>query len=617
MLQQNTALADRLIAPVTELRRKALELERKYEEQIKHLDPGYRESARNMLHYLAMRQTDIRQLQRDLTSLGLHSLGGIEAYTMSALEAVLVALHDLADRPLPQEDSPEPPVNFRTGPMLLNDNSRLLLGAPSGKRTVRIMVTMPSEAATDPQLIHNLLEAGMDVMRINCAHDDETAWLQMIRNLRRAESELGRQCKIYADLAGPKLRTGDILPTGRVLVYRPQRDLRGRVLLPARLWLTPASDPRPPADEVDAILPIEGDLLSLSQPGDLIELIDSRDQLRDLVITTAIGTSRLAQSDKTTYLETGTLIRLKREGEVLAESTIGELPEVIEPLFLSTGDKLILTRENEFGRPAIANEQGKIVEYARIPCTLEEVFDMVKPGERVLFDDGKIGGRILANNGHEITVEITNTGAGSAKLRPEKGINLPDSHLTMPALTQKDLADLEFLVKYVDIVGLSFVRTADDVKLLDDQLYRLGAAHIGVVLKIENKQAFQNLPHLLLKGLSKPPFGIMVARGDLAAEVGFERLAEVQEEILWLCEAAHVPVIWATQVLESLARRGSPSRAEVSDAVLSSRAECVMLNKGPYIIDTVHFLAGVLERMSAHFSKQRSRLRRLSISEGF
>jgi pyruvate kinase len=170
------------------------------------------------------------------------------------------------------------------------------------------------------------------------------------------------------------------------------------------------------------------------------------------------------------------------------------------------------------------------------------------------------------------------------------------------------------MVDRTDIIGMSFVRTARDVAYLQEKLAELGAAHTGVVLKIENNQAFENLPQLLMTGLHKPPFGIMVARGDLAAEVGFERMAEVQEEILWLCEAAHVPVIWATQVLETLARKGSPSRAEVSDAVMSGRAECVMLNKGPYIVQTVSFLNGLLERVSGHFSKQRARLRRLSIS---
>jgi pyruvate kinase len=213
-----------------------------------------------------------------------------------------------------------------------------------------------------------------------------------------------------------------------------------------------------------------------------------------------------------------------------------------------------------------------------------------------------------------MVVRITQAAANGAKLQAEKGINLPDSDLRMPALTPKDLDDLAFMASRVDIIGMSFVREPDDVLMLIDQLDRLKAHQVGTVLKIENKHAFNNLPRLLLATMQRPPVGVMVARGDLAVEVGFERLAEVQEQILWLCEAAHVPVIWATQVLESMAKRGAPSRAEVSDAVMSGRAECVMLNKGPYILDTVRFLNGVLERMNAHQFKKRSRLRPLSVS---
>ena len=106
----------------------------------------------------------------------------------------------------------------------------------------------------------------------------------------------------------------------------------------------------------------------------------------------------------------------------------------------------------------------------------------------------------------------------------------------------------------------------------------------------------------------------MLARGDLAVEVGFERLAEVQEEILWLCEAAHVPVIWATQVLESLAKSGIPSRGEVTDAAMSGRAECVMLNKGPYIGEAVRFLDDVLRRMRDHHVKRVATLRKLKVA---
>jgi pyruvate kinase len=111
--------------------------------------------------------------------------------------------------------------------------------------------------------------------------------------------------------------------------------------------------------------------------------------------------------------------------------------------------------------------------------------------------------------------------------------------------------------------------------------------------------------------MRSPHIGVMIARGDLAVEVGFERLAEVQEEIMWACEAAHVPVIWATQVLDTLARTGQPSRAEVTDAAMSERAECVMLNKGPYIADAIEALDSILTRMSHHQDKKRSLLRRL------
>jgi pyruvate kinase len=91
----------------------------------------------------------------------------------------------------------------------------------------------------------------------------------------------------------------------------------------------------------------------------------------------------------------------------------------------------------------------------------------------------------------------------------------------------------------------------------------------------------------------------------------------VQEEILWSCEAAHVPVIWATQVLETLAKKGMPSRSEITDAAMGERAECVMLNKGPYAVTTVSVLADILKRMQAHQEKKRSMLRQLSLAASF
>jgi pyruvate kinase len=116
---------------------------------------------------------------------------------------------------------------------------------------------------------------------------------------------------------------------------------------------------------------------------------------------------------------------------------------------------------------------------------------------------------------------------------------------------------------------------------------------------------------MLLTAMRSPCCGVMIARGDLAVECGFERLAEVQAEILWICEAAHVPVIWATQVLETLAKEGMPSRAEITDAAMGNQAECVMLNKGPYLLSALRVSDDILRRMQAHQTKKRPKLRAL------
>jgi pyruvate kinase len=138
-----------------------------------------------------------------------------------------------------------------------------------------------------------------------------------------------------------------------------------------------------------------------------------------------------------------------------------------------------------------------------------------------------------------------------------------------------------------------------------------------LVLKIETRHGFEHLPGLLLAAMAGPAMGVMIARGDLAVECGFERLAELQEEILWICEAAHVPTIWATQVLENLSKSGMPSRAEITDAAMGERAECVMLNKGPHCAAAVAMLDDILVRMEAHQRKKRSLLRPLKLAGRF
>ena len=211
----------------------------------------------------------------------------------------------------------------------------------------------------------------------------------------------------------------------------------------------------------------------------------------------------------------------------------------------------------------------------------------------------------------EITLAVTQASPRGAKLKAEQGVTVPDTHLAIPALTDEDLAHIPFAARHADMVNMSFVRSAEDVAQLIDALEAEAAPDVDITLKIETVEAFRQLPRMLLEAMRWRDVGVMIARGDLAVEAGFARMAELQEEILWLCEAAHVPAIWATQVLESLAKTGLPSRAEITDAAMAQRAEAAMLNKGPYIDRAVTVLGDILGRMHGHASKKRDMLRRL------
>jgi pyruvate kinase len=609
-----------LIAKLSEIRCSLISQEVEFQQQVMAAHPTCRQSARNLIHYLALRRHDIRELQEQLAALGVSSLGRTESHVLFGIEAVLKVLHQCAHREWLAPTGYERGIDFVDGNTLLRANTDALLGPRPAKRTVRIMVTMPSEAARDFELVRQLVAGGMDCMRINCAHDNIDAWGGMVANLQRAKQDLRRECRVEIDLTGPKLRTGSIDPNSQIVKWRPQRDPRGQVTAPAQVWLTSEEGPEPPCNLVGCCLRVPAAVLAKIRAGDSMRFEDLRGKCRILEVGNTHGQSRLASSAQTVYLGSGNALALthipKAAGAAKLHTHATVAPPSPEKAFivLKPGDKLVVTRAPTLGRPALYNDQGQVSSPAMIACTLAEVFADVRPKEPIWFDDGKIGGIIESVGSDEMTVRITVAKPSGDKLGADKGINLPRSTVHLPALTEKDIADLQFVVKHADLVGLSFIRQPKDVSALQAELARLNAPEMGIVLKIETRTAFEQLPAILLQAMRGYRVGVMIARGDLAVECGWERLAEVQEEILWVCEAAHVPVIWATQVLENLAKRGAPSRAEITDAAMGERAECVMLNKGPHLVEAVRVLDGILGRMEAHQSKKSARLRRLHLS---
>jgi len=445
-------------------------------------------AANNLVHYLALRSEDIRDLQYDLHIHGLSSLASAESHIHRQLQAILQRLgKEYTGGELDK-------CTYEFGMTQIEQKGKALFGEKGDAAAPYIMVTFDSSFASDYTLVKSLLQSGMNVARINCAHDDEQAWLDMIGLVKKACVETGFNCKIYMDMAGPKIRT--------ILLNKGSKKGKAGIEEDGMIWL---------AD-------------------------DAKGFAKDDV--------------------------------------------VISP-----------------------NVPGIVA--------------MLKAGERVYIDDGMIKGVVEHVNGKGAAVRIIRISSPKRRVKSGKGINFPDSELTVSPLTDFDKTCLPFICEHADMVGYSFVHNASDLSGLQDMLHDLASAPPHIILKIETPEAVKNLPALLLQGMQQEVFGVMIARGDLAVEIGFERMGEIQEEILWICEAAHVPVIWATQVLETLNKSGMATRSEITDAAHAAQAECVMINKGDHTIKVIETLRNILQRTGGHHVKKRFTFRPLSIAKSF
>jgi len=222
----------------------------------------------------------------------------------------------------------------------------------------------------------------------------------------------------------------------------------------------------------------------------------------------------------------------------------------------------------------------------------------VSPGEKILLDDGKIMLEVITTNGKtEITCKIIQGGILSSK----KGVNFPNTNISLPSLTEKDQLDLEFALDHeVDWIGLSFVRSARDIIELKHRIAARGAK-AKVIAKIEKPEALDNIDDII-----KESDGLMVARGDLGVEIPYQNVPLIQKMLISKCVRKAKPVIVATQMMESMITNMTPSRAEVNDvanAVLDG-TDAVMLSGetsvGKYPVEVIRTMSNIIKEMETH-----------------
>ena len=593
----------------------------------------------NLLCYLVLRKRNIEQLQLRLAEDGLSSLGRLEDHVLISIEQILKHY----GYPINSNTTLEK-INQGDAQTIIANRSRLLLGRPRDNRTTRIMVTVDVNISYQPQLLEELLKNGMDIVRINCAYDKEQYWKMIIDSIRNAEDRLiqsghgvGRKCRIVMDLAGPKIRIKQTsLGTGPLKITVP-KDTYGRSVKLVEGFLDSEAEY---TEKTNLIGVPESFLISVSEGkqeltqleiGERLLFYDSRGKYRIMTVLEKVSKTRTRVGiNKSVYLDEGLIIHREKyfankfyinnkeensnlcpyPREIARGIVIGRIKPHPIDLEVKAGDKILINKK-EIDKNCHLSEG-----YGRISCTMPEVLGRAQVGHRVLIDDGKIDATIISTNDQYLELEITYPSDKTAKIQSDKGLNFPDSNLDIPAITCQDIKDLKFIVKNATAVGISFAHSPEDVKNLYDELVKLGNPDFGVIAKIESRNAVHNLGKILLTGLSLPKFGILIARGDLAVEMGFENLSLIQEDILCLCEAAHVPVILATQILETLAKSGLPTRAEITDAARGHRAECVMLNKGKFIVEAVKILSLLLKTEQQHNIKKRQIFREFTWQNG-
>lgn len=597
---------------IAEIISKIDEMEMIYMKELAAVHPVYKKSALNLVHYLALRSFDVDQIQDELRELGLPGLSNVEAHVMNSLLAIKTIINFLNGNPV--EETRKGIISVTKSKKILNQNTKMLFGYKSKKRRTRIMVTLPEKAANDYFFVNRLMKLGMNSARINCAHDGGEIWEKMIFNVRKSSAALGKSCKIMMDLAGPKLRTGHMLSGPEVIHVKPERDSYGNVSKPAKVWIAP-QDVIPPDETAHAIFPVSEEWFTRIKRGDKIKFSDTRGKLCEIIVERKKKTGRWGYCYTSAYISTGTEFHLiSPDGTVKQGDKIGEILPVDHIITLRIKDTLILHKDQKPGEPAQYDTGGNLVSPAHISCALPELYRDAQIGESIFFDDGKIEGIIENVTENELTIRIVYAKEKGSKLQSDKGINIPSGNLKVSGLTPRDKKDIEFIVKHADVLNLSFVNDENDVQQILDELKKHNVK-TGIILKIETKKGFKNLPVILLKAMQTYPIGVMIARGDLAIETGWRNFATIQEEILRVSEAAHIPDIWATQVLDNLAKKGVPSRAEITDAAMAQRSECVMLNKGFYILDAVKMLDRILRQMQQIQKKKENVLPRLENAE--
>ena len=617
-----TTSLNELIRGVDSLLTMLSEVDQDKRDRIDAADAEHREGVRNVQHFARLQADDARHIVAQLRAVGIRVSD--QAPVADQLRAAKTLVQNLGGQSSDDGgaegesyDITRLSAAIERSQEQLASNSSALLGEPRDGMPSCVMVTLPTEAADDPDLVQSFADAGMDIARINCAHDTPEAWRAMAANVRAASTRVGRDIKISMDLPGPKLRVGAIEPGPRIARTRVTRTKTGRILTPSKLWITPfdhnATTPAPVPEGLPGrptlAIQVDPEWLQTVNEGDELSMLDARGSKRYMTVHKVTDEGVLAYGRRNVYLANGSLVACQ-----YIKTRIHGIGRSEQRVHVDVGSRLTLTSD-----PTPTDPTDDI---PAVNCGEPQAIRSLDVGSIVLFDDAKIECEVTSvtragekdaegNTAEYDSAELVavHTREGGKNLREGRGIHFPGIHVPLPAMTDEDRAILPEIVRTADIIAPSYVRSAEDLTEIlhaiekeidvaaseneDPAAVSARIRNLGVMLKIESEECYNDLPNVVTELLRHRNSGVMIARGDLAMELGFSRMSEAREQIMDVANAAHIPTIFATQVLETMAKSGLPSRAEITDADVALRTQGVMLNKGTHIPDAINILNSI------------------------
>ncbi|MEM7583621.1 MAG: hypothetical protein AAF560_09605 [Acidobacteriota bacterium] len=536
---------------------------------------------------MASASGDGEALSERLAALGLTRLRRYEDHPLATLAAVHQALLRWLDES--QARMPRDVLQPEEGAHLLKSRAALVLGTRADDARLRIFATAPESDEDNLDAIRQLVAADVDGLVIDTRQGLPSDWIRLAE-LARLEAERRRgHLQVVADLAGPSIVTGDLAKGSAVLRWEPRRNQLGKLLSPARLWLTAEDQIEAPLQPVEAVLPVSTKFLRQVQTEDTVRFRDARGRRRELRIRGAGRSGCLAETDQTTYIEAGAELRLERRGKLVATGRVGDLPRQDRPVVLFSGNPLVVTRDPLPGRAAV-REGGFLRSPARISCTVPEIFDQVQTGERVVFGDGTLSGVIESIRVEELRIRVVEAPVEGSSLQSGIAMRFPDSQLNLASPVSGSEAAVAFAASQADVAVLRGVERPQDVLALRDSLDAAGGGQVGIILGIESRRGVEALPRLLFDALRRPTVGLQISWGALCAEYGAASVGEVLAEVRWLACASHLPVILSASSLDLLARRETLHPNELQEALSEAKDAGVVIADGRYRTEVIRQL---------------------------